>query len=215
MATEVLTGYFAKNEDFTLYANNTGQNVRVIFNYLSLEGTGTNEIVIVTPAQTNQTPSYDSTGKAIVSETVVPISYVQIPNIPDTSANWMEGIVGKNLTSTSFNYSWYWGLWRGFPSYWWNNSSNQSSTNGYMFVCSDTTISGNSFLFFGSSENWWRKNNRLLEVPFPIEYYLKPNQSIQFISRKTSTKDIRTNAVIAPTVQQITYNVLVMPEGGC
>jgi hypothetical protein len=216
MATEVLTGYFAKNEDFTLYANNTGQNVRVIFNYLSLEGTGTSEVRIVTPAQTNQTPSYDNAGNAIVTETVVPASYVQIPNIPDIDTDWMEGIVGKQLSSTSFNYSWYWGRWRNFPSLWWNNAvSARPGNNGYMFIYSSEVVTGSSYYFFGSSDNWWRKNNRIMEVPFPVELYLKPNQSLQFLTRKKTSKTDRKNTTISPTVQQITYNVLVMPEGGC
>lgn len=216
MATEVLTGYFAKNEDFTLYANNTGQNVRVIFNYLSLEGSGTSEVRIVTPAQTNQTPSYDAAGNAIVTETTIPASYVQIPNIPDTDKDWIEGIVGKNLSSSTFNYGWYWGRWRNFPDKWWNNAASaRPGNNGYMFVFSNEPITGTKYYFYGSSDNWWKKNSRIMEIPFPIEYYLKPNQSIQFLTRKKYSKTDRQSTSIQPTVQQITYNVLVMPEGGC
>lgn len=216
MATEVLTGYFAKAENFTLYSNNTGQNVRVIFNYLSIEGTGTSEVHIVTPAQTNQTPSYDNEGNAIISTTTTPASYVQIPNIPDTDKDWMEGIIGKNLSSSSFNYGWYWGRWRNFPNSWWNDGARvKSGNNGYMFVTSSDSVSGTEYYFFGSSDNWWRKNNRLLEVPFPTEIYLKPNQSIQFLTRTKTVRKLRKSTTIAPAPQQLTYNVLVMPEGGC
>lgn len=216
MATEVLTGYFAKAEDFPLYTNNTGQNVRVIFNYLSLEGTGTSEVRITTPEQKNQTPSYDKEGNAIITETVIPASYVQIPNIPDTDKDWMEGIVGKNLSSSSFNYGWYWGRWRNFPSNWWNEGARvRPGNNGFMFITSSTNVSGADYVYFGSSDNWWKKNNRLLEVPFPIEIYLKPNQSIQFMTRLKTVKKLRKSEIIAPAPQQITYNVLVMTEGGC
>jgi hypothetical protein len=54
-----------------------------------------------------------------------------------------------------------------------------------------------------------------MEIPFPTEYYLKPNQSIVFVARNFAAKSERKNETIAIAPQQITYNVLVMPEGGC
>lgn len=212
MATEVLTGYFAKAEDFTLYSNNTGQNVRLIFNYLSIEGSGTNEIRITTPAQTNQTPSFDDEGNAIVVETVIPASYVQLPNLPDTDRDWIEGIVGKQLSSSSLNYDWY------YRQYWkfdrrkdWGGDNQ----NGYMFLTSSKDLAGRSFEFFGEDKNWWKKYGRTMEIPFPIEYYLKPNQSLVFVGRKVQAKGRRRNELLPLSPQQITYNVLVMTEGGC
>lgn len=212
MATEVLTGYFAQASDFTLYANNTGQNVRVIFNYLSLEGTGTNEIRIITPAQTNQTPSFDDKGDAIVVETVVPASYVQLPNLPDTDIDWIEGVIGKNLSSSDLQYDWYWRRYWRFTR---NRNSSNGNQNGYMFLTSTDEIIGNRYFFFGYDYNWWKKYGRTMEVAFPTEYYLKPNQSLVFVSRKAPAKSERTNSTIAVAPQQITYNVLVMTEGGC
>lgn len=212
MATEVLTGYFAKAEDFTLYANNTGQNVRVIFNYLSVEGTGTNEIRILTPAQVNQTPAFDDKGNAIVTETLVPASYVQLPNLPDVDIDWIEGVIGKQLSSSSLNYGWYW------RKYWkFDRDKNFGGDNpyGYMFLTSSRDLAGNSYYFYGNDKNWWKKYGRTMEVPFPIEYYLKPNQSLVFVSRKVTARSERKNETISVAPQQITYNVLVMPEGGC
>ncbi len=212
MATEVLTGYFAKAEDFTLYANNTGQNVRIIFNYLSLEGTGTNEIRIVTPAQTNQTPAFDDQGNAIVTTTTTPASYIQIPNLPDTDRDWIEGVIGKQLSSSSLAYDWYW------RKYWKFSRTKEfggDNPNGYMFLTSSRDLAGTTYNFFGSDKNWWKKYGRSMEIPFPIEYYLKPNQSLVFVSRKKLAKSERKNERISIAPQQITYNVLVMPEGGC
>ena len=217
MATQVLTGYFAQAADFTLYANNTGQNVRVIFNYLSLEGTGTNEIRVVTPAQTNQTPSFDSLGNAIVTETVTPASYVQLPNLPDTDKDWIEGIIGKNLSSSSINFGFHYRRYWRFNNYYAGKFRDfgGDNTNGFMFLTSNSDLSGNSFAWYGNDFNWWRKYGRVMEIPFPTEYYLKPNQSIIFVSRKRAAKSERKGSNIAIAPQQITYNVLVMPEGGC
>ena len=212
MATEVLTGYFAKAQDFTLYANNTGQNVRIIFNYLSLEGTGTNEIRIVTPAQINQTPSFDDKGNAIVVETSVPASYVQLPNLPDTDVDWIEGIIGKNLSSSSLGYDWYWRKYWRFSR---TRDSGGDNQNGYMFLTSSRDLSGAGYRYFGYDYNWWKKYGRTMEVAFPTEYYLKPNQSLIFVSRKVAARSERTSETIAIAPQQITYNVLVMTEGGC
>lgn len=212
MATEVLTGYFAQASDFTLYANNTGQNVRVIFNYLSLEGTGTNEIRIVTPAQTNQTPSFDDQGNAIVVETSVPSSYVQLPNLPDVDVDWIEGIIGTKLSSSGLNYGWYYRKYWKFDR---NKDFGGDNQYGYMFLTSSKELSGDAYKFYGGDKNWWKKYGRTMEVPFPVEYYLKPNQSIVFVSRKVASKSERKNETIGIAPQQITYNVLVMPEGGC
>lgn len=212
MATEVLTGYFAKAEDFTLYANNTGQNVRVIFNYLSLEGTGTNEIRIVTPAQVNQTPSFDSEGKAIVIETNVPASYVQLPNLPDVDTDWIEGVIGKQLTSSSISYDWYWRKYWQFTR---TKTYGGENPNGYMFLTSNVDLKGDTYRYFGYDYNWWKKYGRTMEIPFPIEYYLKPNQSLVFVSRKKASRSERKGGTISIAPQQITYNVLVMTEGGC
>lgn len=212
MATEVLTGYFAKVEDFTLYSNNTGQNVRLIFNYLSIEGSGTNEVRILTPAQTNQTPSYDDQGNAIVTETVIPASYVQLPNLPDVDIDWIEGIIGRNLSSSSLNYDWY------YRQYWkFDREKNWGgdNPNGYMFLTSSKELSGDSYKLYGLDKNWWKKYGRSMEIPFPIEYYLKPNQSLQFVGRKVQAKGKKKNELLPLAPQQITYNVLVMPEGGC
>lgn len=212
MATEVLTGYFAKAEDFTLYSNNTGQNVRVIFNYLSLEGTGTNEIQVITPAQTNQTPSFDDEGNAIVVETVIPASYVQLPNLPDTNRDWIEGVIGRQLSSSSLGYDWYWRKYWRFSR---TKNFGGDNQNGYMFLTSSRDLTGRNYQYFGSDQNWWKKYGRTMEIPFPTEYYLKPNQSIVFVSRKFAAKSERKNETIAIAPQQITYNVLIMPEGGC
>lgn len=212
MATEVLTGYYAQTSDFTLYANNTGQNVRVIFNYLSIEGTGTNEVRIVTPAQTNQTPSYDDNGNAIVSETSVPASYVQMPNLPDVDVDWIEGIVGRQLSSSSLNYGWYYRKYWKFEK---DKNFGGDNPNGYMFLTSSKDLAGTTYNFYGNDKNWWKKYGRTMEIPFPLEYYLKPNQSIVFVSRKVAAKSERKNETIAIAPQQITYNALVMTEGGC
>jgi hypothetical protein len=212
MATEVLTGYFAKAEDFTLYSNNTGQNVRLIFNYLSIEGSGTNEVRVTTPAQTNQTPSFDDEGNAILLETVVPASYVQLPNLPDTDRDWIEGIVGKQLSSSSLNYDWY------YRQYWkFDRRKDWGGDNqyGYMFLTSSKDLGGRGFEFFGEDRNWWKKYGRTMEIPFPIEYYLKPNQSLVFVGRKRQARGKRKNQLVPLSPQQITYNVLVMTEGGC
>jgi hypothetical protein len=212
MATEVLSGYFAQASDFTLYANNTGQNVRVIFNYLSLEGTGTNEIRIITPAQTNQTPSFDDKGDAIIVETVTPASYVQLPNLPDTDRDWIEGIIGKQLSSSGLNYGWYYRKYWKFDR---NKDFGGDNQYGYMFLTSSNDLQGDRYKYFGNDKNWWKKYGRTMEIPFPVEYYLKPNQSLVFVSRKVEAKSERKNETIAIAPQQITYNVLVMTEGGC
>ena len=212
MTTEVLTGYFAKTEDFTLYANNTGQNVRLIFNYLSIEGTGTNEIRIVTPAQTNQTPSYDDQGNAIVTETSIPSSYVQLPNLPDVDVDWVEGIIGRNLSSSSLNYDWYYRQYWKFDR---DKNFGGDNPNGYMFITSSKELSGTNYKYFGDDKNWWKKYGRTMEIPFPGEYYLKPNQSLVFVGRKVQAQGKRKNEIISISPQQITYNVLVMTEGGC
>jgi hypothetical protein len=211
MATEVLTGYFAKAEDFTLYANNTGQNVRIIFNYLSLEGTGTNEIRILTPAQVNQTPSYDDQGNATVTETVVPASYVQLPNLPDVDTDWIEGVIGKQLSSSTLSYDWYWRKYWKFSK---TKDYGGDNQNGYMFLTSSKDLAGSTYNYYGSDKNWWKKYGRTMEIPFPIEYYLKPNQSLIFVSRKVPAKSERKGDTISIAPQQITYNVLVMPESG-
>lgn len=212
MTTQVLTGYFAKSEDLNLYTNNTGQNVRVIFNYLSLEGTGTNEVRITTPQQTQQTPAFDDVGRAITKETVIPASYVQIPNLPDVDNDWIEGIVGNKLTSSSLNYDWYWRRWWGF-----NPLSTRGGDNpyGYMFLTSSQEVLGSKYKYFGFDSNWWRKYRRSMEIPFPIELYLKPNQSLVFVLRRKNALDERNRSSLPIAPQQITYNVLVMPEGGC
>lgn len=216
MATQVLTGYFAQAEDFTLYANNTGQNVRVIFNYLSLEGTGTNEIRVVTPAQTNQTPSFDDLGNAIVIDSVIPASYVQLPNLPDTDKDWIEGIIGKNLSSSSINFGFHYRrYWRFNRPAWAFRDFGGDNPNGFMFLTSNRDLAGNNYKWYNNDYNWWKKYGRVMEIPFPTEYYLKPNQSIVFVSRKRPAKSERKGSEIAIKPQQITYNVLVMPEGGC
>lgn len=212
MTTQVLTGYYAQTGDLNLYTNNTGQNVRVIFNYLSIEGTGTNEIRITTPAQVNQTPSYDSLGRAITTETVVPASYVQLPNLPDVDNDWIEGIIGNKLSSSGLNYDWYWRRWWGFDRFRDNGPQNQY---GYMFLTSKEDVVGTKYNWYGYAYNWWRKYRRSMEIPFPVEIFLKPNQSIVFVARKQNALDERNKATIPVAPQQITYNVLVMPEGGC
>lgn len=212
MATEVLTGYFAKVEDFTLYSNNTGQNVRLIFNYLSIEGSGTNEVRIITPAQTNQTPSYDDQGNAILVETSVPASYVQLPNLPDADVDWIEGIIGKQLSSSGLNYGWYYRQYWKFDR---NKDFGGDNQYGYMFLTSSKELSGKSYELFGGDKNWWKKYGRTMEIPFPVEYYLKPNQSLVFVGRKIQAKGKRKGELLPLAPQQITYNVLVMTEGGC
>jgi hypothetical protein len=216
MSTQVLTGYFAQAADFTLYANNTGQNVRVIFNYLSIEGTGTNEVRIVTPAQTNQTPSFDSLGNAITVDTIIPASYVQLPNLPDTDRDWIEGMIGRNLSSSSINYGYHYRrYWRFSHPGWGFRDMGGDNPNGFMFLTSNADLSGSEYRWYSYDYNWWRKYGRVMEIPFPTEYYLKPNQSIVFISRKRAANSERKGSQISIKPQQITYNVLVMPEGGC
>lgn len=212
MSTQVLTGYFAQTGDLNLYTNNTGQNVRVIFNYLSIEGTGTNEMRIVTPAQTNQTPAFDDLGRAITTQTSVPATYVQLPNLPDVDNDWIEGIIGNKLSSSSLNYDWYWRNWWGFSRF---REGGGDNPYGYMFLTSRVDVVGSSYRFFGYDYNWWRKYRRSMEVPFPVEVFLRPNQSLVFVSRKQNALDVRNRSTIPVAPQQITYNVLVMPEGGC
>ena len=195
-----------------LYTNNTGQNVRVIFNYLSLEGTGTNEIRITTPEQIQQTPAYDDEGNAITTTTVIPASYVQLPNLPDVDVDWIEGIIGSKLSSSGLNYGWYYRKYWKFDR---NKDFGGDNPYGYMFLTSSKDLSGTGFRYFGDDKNWWKKYGRTMEVPFPIEMYLKPNQSLIFVSRKVAAKSERKGETIAIAPQQITYNVLVMPEGGC
>lgn len=205
--TEVLSGYFCEQNDFTLYTNNTGGNVRVIFNYLSIEGTGTNEIRILTPGETFAGPEVDSFGR---STTVSTANYIQLPNLPDIDTDWIEGIVGRNLSSLSLNYGWYWRYWWGFRR---NRDGGGDNPNGYMFLFSrEEILDTRQYYFYGYGWNWWRKWGRLQEVPFPTEYFLKPGQSIEFVVRKKNALDWRTRARLSPTKQQITYNVLVMPE---
>lgn len=206
--TEVLTGYFCEQNDFTLYTNNTGGNVRLIFNYLSIEGTGTNEIRILTPKETFAGPEVDSFGRT-TSQTVA--NYIQLPNLPDIDTDWIEGIIGRNLSSLSLNYGWYWRYWWGFQRE--NVEGGGDNPNGYMFLfSSEEILNTRQYYFYGYAWNWWRKWGRLQEVPFPTEYFLKPGQSISFVVRKKYAIDWRTRASLAPTKQQITYNVLVMPE---
>jgi len=205
--TEVLTGYFAKQDDFVLYTNNTGGNVRVIFNYLSIEGTGTNEIRIITPGETFLGPEVDSLGRSVSSTQA---NYVQLPNLPDIDTDWIEGIIGRNLTSLSLNYGWYWRYWWGFTR---DRDNGGDNPNGYMFLfSSEEVINTRQYYFYGYWWNWWRKLGRLQEVPFPTEYFLKPGQTIQFVVRRKNALDWQTRQSLAPVKQQITYNVLVMPE---
>jgi hypothetical protein len=209
MATEVLTGYFTEKKDFTLYENNTGQNVRVIFNYLSIEGTGTSELRIYTPGQINNYPRYGEGGLILQNNFV---GYLQIPNLPDSSTDYIQGIVGKQLSSSGLNYDWYYRKYWNFGK---DKSFGGDNPNGYMFLTSEENVRGSSYNFFGKSENWWKKNGRYMEIPFPIEYYLKPNQSMVFAVRTKPTRDERSGSITEPRPQQITYNVLIMPEGGC
>jgi hypothetical protein len=205
--TEVLTGYFCEQNDFTLYTNNTGGNVRVIFNYLSIEGTGTNEIRILTPGERFPGPEVDSFGRT-TTENVA--TYIQLPNLPDIETDWIEGIIGRNLSSLSLNYGWYWRYWWGFQR---NRDGGGDNPNGYMFLFSrEEILNTRQYYFYGYGWNWWRKWGRLQEVPLPTEYFLKPGQSIEFAARKKIALDWRTRAPLSPAKQQITYNVLVMPE---
>jgi hypothetical protein len=210
MSTEVLTGFFAQAANFTLYQNNTNQNARLIFNYLSLEGTGTTEVRINTPGKSFVDPKFDDTGN--ITSTLPPVSYVQLPNIPDTDQDYIEGIIGKQLTSSGLNYGWYWRRWWGFSRFWDNGSSNP---NGYMFLTSKVSAKGSRYNYFNYDYNWWRKYDRTMEIPFPVEIFLAPNQSVEFIARQTSSIEIRKGKTVPPVPQQITYNVLVMPEGPC
>lgn len=210
MATEVLTGFFAQAANFTMYTNNTGQNVRLIFNYLSIEGTGTTEVRINTPGQKFVDPRFDDVG--VIASTLPPISYVQLPNLPDTDKDYIEGIIGKQLSSSGLNYTWHWRRWWGFSRFRDNGGDNPY---GFMFLTSKVAVKGNKYRYFDSEFNWWRKYDRTMEIPFPVEIYLAPNQSLEFIARKTTSTEIRKNVIVPPVAQQITYNVLVMPEGGC
>lgn len=210
MSTEVLTGFFAEAANFTMYTNTTGQNVRLIFNYLSIEGTGTTEVRINTPGKSFVDPRFDDVGQ--IASTLPPVSYVQIPNIPDTDKDFLEGIIGKQLSASGLNYGWHWRKWWGFSRFRDNGGDNPY---GFMFVTSKKSSKGNNYTYFNSDQNFWRKYDRTLEVPFPVEIYLAPNQYLQFIARQTESIEIRKNKVIPPVRQQITYNVLVMPEGIC
>lgn len=207
--TEVLNGYFSKQEDFTLYTNQTGKNVRVIFNYLSIEGTGTNEVRILTPGFTQPDPRVDGFGRAVTTGRAV-VNYTQLPNLPDIDTDWIEGIIGRNLSSLSLNYGWYWRYWWGFNRF---RDGGGDNPNGYMFLFSrEEIIDTRQYYRFGRGWNWWRKWGRIQEVPFPTEYYIKPGQSIQFVVRRKNAVDWRNRETLAPAPQQITYNVLVMPE---
>lgn len=210
MSTEVLTGFFAQASDFTLYTNNTGQNVRVIFNYLSIEGTGTTEIRINTPGQSFVDPVFDDVGG--IGRTLPPVSYVQLPNLPDVDTDYIEGIIGKSLTSTTINYNWHWRRWWGFSRFKDNAGDNP---HGFMFLTSKVPIKGTNYTYFNSDYNWWRKYDRTMEIPFPVEIFLAPNQSIEFRARRLTSVEIRRNKNVPPVPQQLTYNVLVMPEGPC
>lgn len=205
--TDVLSGYFAEQEDFTLYTNQTGKNVRLIFNYLSIEGTGTNEIRILTPGILHADPAVDDFGRTTATTKV---NYIQLPNLPDIDTDWIEGIVGRNLTSLSLNYGWYWRYWWGFNRF---RDGGGDNPHGYMFLfSSQEVIDTRQYYRYGRGWNWWRKWGRLQEVPFPTEYFLQPGQSVQFVVRRQEALDWRNRARLAPAPQQITYNVLVMPE---
>jgi hypothetical protein len=211
---QVLTGTFQQKADFTLYTNNNtnGQNVRIIFNYLSIEGTGTNEMII-----------RKKNGELI-----------QIPNINDQDNVFMEGIIGKNLSANQTNYGWYHRTWWGtfdhvgryagnwsWYSYWkhpywagygkdfgnWRGASQNDSgshPNGYMFATSNKTTN-----FYG-----WRVNNRLEEVPFPNEIMLADGDALIFKLRTVTTVDWKRGQSVGPEAQYITYNVLAIPENG-
>lgn len=204
MATEVLTGYFCAKSDFTLYTNRTGQNARLIFNYLSLEGTGTSEIRINTPNSTFPKPNVDEDGSVLTPTQNV--SYVQYPNLPDIEFDWVEGIVGKNLSSSSLNYGWYWRRWWGWGK---NKDSTGDNSNGYLFMNSRRSLSKN---FFSGNNNWWKKYDRIMEVPFPNEVILADGHSLSFMLRTATTVDWRKNTTLGVVPQSITYNCLVIPE---
>ena len=141
--TEVLNGYFSKQEDFTLYTNQTGKNVRVIFNYLSIEGTGTNEVRILTPGFTQPSPRVDDFGRAVTTGRAV-VNYTQLPNLPDIDTDWIEGIIGRNLSSLSLNYGWYWRYWWGFNRF---RDGGGDNPNGYMFLFSREEIIDTNFRY--------------------------------------------------------------------
>lgn len=210
MSTEVLTGFFAQPANFVLYRNNTNQNARLIFNYLSIEGTGTTEIRINIPGNSFVDPKFDDTGS--IATTLPPVSYVQLPNLPDTDQDYIEGIVGKQLSSSGLNYTWHWRRWWGFSRFRDNGGDNPY---GFMFLTSKVSVKGSKYTYFNNDYNWWRKYDRTMEIPFPVEIFLAPNQSVEFIARQTTSIEIRKNRTIPPVPQQITYNVLVMPEGPC
>lgn len=204
MATEVLTGYFCSRNNFELYKNQTGQNVRVIFNYLSIEGTGTSEIRINTPNESFPKPNVDEDGSILTPTQSV--NYVQVPNLPDIEWDWVEGLIGKNLSSSSLNYGWYWRRWWGWGK---NKDTSGDNPNGYMFMNSRRSLEKS---FFGGPNNWWRKYGRLMEIPFPTEILLKNGQSIDFILRTATTIDWRKNTTLGQVPQSITYNCIAIPE---
>lgn len=211
---QVLTGTFRQNADFTLYTNNNtnGQNVRIIFNYLSIEGTGTNEMII-----------RKKNGEEI-----------QIPNINDADNVFMEGIIGKNLSANQTNYGWYHRVWWGSFNhlnpyawnwnwfeywkhpYWTNYQQNYGNWRGGVHTDSGSHPNGYMFATSGKNSNFygWRVNNRLEEVPFPNEIMLADGDALIFKVRTVSTVDWKLRQNVGPVAQYITYNVLAIPENG-
>lgn len=231
MTAEVLNGTFYKAENFTLYENKLSQNVRIIFNYLSLEGTGTHEMVIQLPAATSTRPNY-STGA------VESTNEVQIPNINDRDNVFMEGTIGKQLSSSGTTHGTYKRIWWGafshlgsgwwYPwrwnwynfydhSYWSKYTYNYGNWRGHPVQDGGDNVHGFMWSFSNQATTYygWRINNRLEEVPFPTEIMLAPGQKVVFKVRTRTTIDPRNPSVTLATVPQyITYNVLAIPENG-
>ena len=211
MLSDIKTGFFAEQSDFTLYTNNTDKNVRVIFNYLSIEGTGTSEVRVLTPGITHQLPKFVDEGNLDESAVGQTVEYVQLPNLPDLENDWIEGIIGNKLSADALSYGWYWRRWWGYSR---NRDNGGSNPHGYMFLTSrEEKTEVTKWRYFGNYYNWWRKWGRQQEVPFPVEIFLAPGQSIQFIVRTGTTRYWKTNQTLTPKPQQITYNVLIMQEG--
>lgn len=211
MLTDIKTGFYTSLDDFTLYTNNTNKNVRLIFNYLSIEGTGTSEVRILTPGVNHQLPKFIDHGDLDSSAVGQTVQYVQLPNLPDVERDWIEGIIGNKLSADALSYGWYWRKWWDYKR---NRDNGGSNPHGYMFLYSkEEKTEVAKWKYYGDYYNWWRKWGRIQEVPFPVEIFLAPGQSVQFISRKEPTRFWKDKEVINRKPQQITYNVLIMQEG--